>query len=108
MQHVLFILLHLLSNLVKLLRRGGAKCLLAENTIWTLLASFPATRHTKRDTMPKEEIEARCQRASSNEHEVLLVGLSLCHFQNPKHENQRAAGKASSASLEPAGRSFTA
>jgi len=37
--------------------------------------------------MPKEEIEARCQRASSNEHEVLLVGL--CHFQNPKHENQR-------------------
>jgi hypothetical protein len=41
--------------------------------------------------MAKEEIEAQCSRASSNEHEVLLVGLSLCHFQNPKNENQRAA-----------------
>ena len=38
---------------------------------------------------PKEEFEARYPRASSNEHEVLLVGLSLCHFQNPKNENQR-------------------
>jgi hypothetical protein len=59
--------------------------------IWTLLASFPATRYTKRDTMAKEEIEAQCSRASSNEHEVLLVGLPLCHFQNLKIENQRAA-----------------
>jgi CheY-like chemotaxis protein len=38
---------------------------------------------------PKEEFEARYPWASSNEHEVLLVGLSLCHFQNPKNENQR-------------------